>query len=148
MIDNAGEKPKLLSKEISVPVMDLLVHPTRMLPIEHILGGKRYIRRAQLNKMPIHAFLGKHLDIESNPDYDAAIVIQLGKEYTGGEFVAYPSSSAAQSIKTAYWEITVTRCDLLHEVKRVTSGSRIVLAYFLSSKSPDAVNQRQACSKY
>ena len=33
-----------------------------------------------------NCFVGKHLDIDSNPDYLFAITIQLGTKFSGGNY--------------------------------------------------------------
>ena len=50
---------------------------------------KLFIRRAQVNNMKKNAFVGYHLDVDSNPDYLYAVVIQLGSRFTGGKYVVY-----------------------------------------------------------
>ena len=39
--------------------------------------------------MKKNAFVGYHLDIDSNPDYLYAVVLQLGNKFTGGKYVVY-----------------------------------------------------------
>ena len=44
--------------------------------------------------------VGYHLDVDSNPDYLYAVVIQLGSRFTGGKYVVYKNKkkTSAQNI--------------------------------------------------
>ncbi|WP_164209336.1 2OG-Fe(II) oxygenase, partial [Stenotrophomonas maltophilia] len=48
-----------------------------------------YVRRMQVNRMKAGSFIGRHLDTDSNPDYQYSIVLQLGTYFSGGQFVVY-----------------------------------------------------------
>ena len=58
-----------------------------------------YIRRVQVNKMCQDSFIGYHLDVDSNPDYLAAVVIQIGAEFEGGDYVVYKNKEEHQYLK-------------------------------------------------
>ena len=96
-----------------------------------------YIRRVQVNTMEIDCFVGYHLDVDSNPEYEFSVILQLGKEYSGGEFVVYDGDQPAQIYKPWYRSITISNCQYPHEVKKVTKGKRVSLVYFISRNGGD-----------
>ena len=56
-------------------------------------------------------YVGKHLDIDSNPDYQYAIVFQLGDAFEGGNFEVYESMKSSepfQVVSPSYGSITVS----------------------------------------
>ena len=89
----------------------------------------------------IGAFVGRHLDIDSNPDYQLATVLQLRNVFEGGEFVVYPSKESseneAQIIKPEYGSMVVSNARYEHEVKRVTKGERLSFVTFISNDIGD-----------
>ena len=48
-----------------------------------------FIRRIQFNQIDKDCFVGYHLDTDSNPDYIAAGVIQIGSKFEGGLYRVY-----------------------------------------------------------
>ena len=65
-------------------------------------------------------FVGRHLDTDSNPDYQIAAVLQLGSEFTE-VILVYPSKDSgineAQIISPKYGSLTISFCAAEHEVK-------------------------------
>lgn len=98
-----------------------------------ITGFERVvIRRAQVNRMKAGSFIGEHVDRESNPAYAAAVVLQFGRDFSGGGFVVRDGDGVEREIMPTYRSVVVTRCDLPHRVERVTAGERTSLVYFLA----------------
>ena len=93
--------------------------------------NKLFIRRAQVNNMKKNAFVGYHLDIDSNPDYLYAVVIQLGSKFTGGKYVVYKNKTK-KSFSPKYMSIIISDCKIPHEVTKVRSGERVSFVFFLS----------------
>ena len=83
------KKPRVVNQKYSKKVLKVL--NDNYLPIfKKIVHKKKlFIRRAQVNNMTKNAFVGYHLDIDSNPDYLYAVVLQLGSKFTGGKYVVY-----------------------------------------------------------
>ena len=68
----------------------------------------------------VGSFVGRHLDVDSNPDYVIAAVLQLGSSFEGGDFVVYKDKSLTsdtQIISPQYGSLTVSFCNYEHEVK-------------------------------
>ena len=101
-----------------------------------------YIRRVQVNKMYKDSFIGYHLDVDSNPDYLAAVVIQIGAEFEGGDYVVYKNKEDKKPnvFKPFYQSMIISNCLRPHEVTKVVSGERISLVFFLCSH--DGNNKR------
>lgn len=104
-----------------------------------IMGGECYIRRCQANKLEAGNFIGKHIDTYSNLEYRYSVVIQFGKDYDGGEFfVDYEGKEAL--LKTGYADVLINRCEIPHGVRKVESGTRTSLVFFLSTSPLDKPN--------
>ena len=82
-------------------------------------------------------YIGYHLDTDSNPDYGYSVVLQLGREYAGGEFVAYGPDGPVHDTVPEHSSALITRSDIPHEVKPVRGGRRISLVYFISVSAGD-----------
>jgi predicted 2-oxoglutarate/Fe(II)-dependent dioxygenase YbiX len=130
--DLPGKSPKILNEEISNEIVRIILDNKRMNFFTELLGGKKFVRRGQFNVMKESSFIGKHLDTDSNPNYDVAVVLQVGEDYSGGEFVLYPDDGSTINLKTKRHSLTVSKCSIRHEVKTVTSGLRATFVYFLA----------------
>ena len=102
------------------------------------------IRRSQVNILREDSYVGRHLDIDSNPDYTLAAVLQLGDSFEGGDFLVYPNQTAssinAQRIRPEYGSLTISWCNTEHEVSKVLSGERTSFVSFISNYS--GINRR------
>ena len=143
LMDKAGEMPRRVQEDVSGPTLEILLQEKVTRFFAALLGGERHIRRVQFNKMVEGSFLGRHCDLESNPDYDAAVVVHFGSRYAGGEFVSYRRGHPPVRVRGAYLEATITKCALPHEVLAVTGGERTGLTFFLSGRARDQVNLRK-----
>ena len=147
MEDQPQTMPNKLNKELSEPILNLYqTSKAKEFFAQFLKTDKdQFIRRSQFNLLGEKSFVGRHLDIDSNPKYQIAAVLQLGSRFTGGEFVVYPSKESteddAQVIKPEYGSLTISFCDFEHEVKEVTSGVRTSFVSFISNYK--GVNQRK-----
>ena len=132
MVDRAGELPTRVNRTYSDKVLSILTTPKRERFFYDLLGTKMYIRRCQVNRMVAGSFIGHHLDVDSNPDYHVSVVVQLGRNFSGGDFVVYPNSASEDIFTPEHGTVIISKCIYPHEVRRVTSGERISLVYFLS----------------
>tara|TARA_B110000208_G_scaffold152921_1_gene184936 strand:+ start:245 stop:847 length:603 start_codon:yes stop_codon:yes gene_type:complete len=125
------KKPMIVNRRYSKKVLNIL--NKKYLPFFKEIADKKklYIRRAQVNNMKKNAFVGYHLDIDSNPDYLYAIVIQLGSQFTGGKYVVYKNKEK-KIFSPKYKSIIISDCKIPHEVTKVTSGKRLSFVFFLS----------------
>tara|TARA_B100001057_G_C22670505_1_gene879662 strand:+ start:313 stop:927 length:615 start_codon:yes stop_codon:yes gene_type:complete len=126
------KKPKIVNKKYSTKVLDLL--NVKYLPFfKKIVNKKKlYIRRAQVNFMKKNSFVGYHLDIDSNPDYLYAVVLQLGSKFTGGDYVVHKNKNKKNIFKPKYKSVILSDCKIPHEVTKVRSGERVSFVFFLS----------------
>jgi hypothetical protein len=128
--------PRVMNEVVSRRVLDILGSDRRMTMLNQLTGhDDLHIRRAQVNLMHAGSFIGLHVDQDSNPDYEVAVVLQLGREFAGGEFVVHPPEGDRQVIQSAFRSVTVARCDFAHEVKQVTDGVRASLVFFVAHHS-------------
>lgn len=131
------KEPKLVDNEFSKEVMQILNKNEHLDFYKKILNLKNeniYVRRVQVNKMSENNFIGYHLDIDSNPDYIAAVVIQLGKDFKGGEYVVYKKNTKdvpPNSFSPFFQSLILSDCTYPHEVKKIFSGERVSLVFFL-----------------
>lgn len=149
--DHPSKNPEVVNLGRSEPILSLFQSPkAREFYSEYVSGDYRdqVIRRCQFNLLEAGAFVGRHLDIDSNPDYQIASVLQLGSSFEGGEFVVYESYHStftdAQIVRPAFGSLTISFCNHEHEVMPVVSGVRTSLVAFISTYS--GANRRTATS--
>ena len=82
------EKPVIVNNNFSLKLLEILNKNFIIKLLKEILGLKKniYYRRVQYNQLNENNFVGYHLDTDSNPDYIAACVIQLGDDFDGGMY--------------------------------------------------------------
>ena len=125
------KKPLVVNRKYSNQILKIL-NEKYLSKFKDIVNKKKlFIRRAQVNNMKKNAFVGYHLDIDSNPDYLYAVVIQLGSKFTGGKYVVYKNKTK-KSFSPKYKSIIISDCKIPHEVTKVRSGERISFVFFLS----------------
>ena len=132
MVDHPGKKPVQVNGDSAKRIFEILNSREKHSLVSIFTQGKAYIRRCQVNKMISGSFIGYHLDTDSNPDYLVSIVIQLGKDFDGGEFVTHKSDNNTLSFKPNFGSVIISDCTIPHEVKTVTKGERVSLVYFYS----------------
>ena len=137
-------KPEVVNNEYSKKVLNILNDINYKKIFGEIISYEKelYVRRVQVNKMYKNSFIGYHLDVDSNPDYLAAVVIQIGAEFEGGDYVVYTSKEDKNPnvFKPFYESMIISNCLRPHEVTKVVSGERISLVFFLCSH--DGNNKR------
>jgi hypothetical protein len=130
------EKPKIVNQKFSNVVMPILENEKIMSFIKEVLDTRKklFIRRVQFNEIEKNCFIGYHLDIDSNPDYLAACVIQFGSDYKGGLYRVFKPENNNKFIdyKCARYSLIVSNCLYPHEVTKVLEGSRKSLVFFVS----------------
>jgi 2OG-Fe(II) oxygenase superfamily len=101
--------------------------------LQYITDQKRlYIRRCQSHIILPDGFIGKHLDVESNPDYLISLVIAMNNEFKGGT-LRIESYSSVETITLRKGEAIIFASELPHEVETVHEGYRNSFACFFSS---------------
>jgi hypothetical protein len=143
MIDKPGKFPKRVNQPLSDRIMDVLADYKRKAIFEEIFqtDTEYFIRRCQINRMVKNSFIGGHIDLESNPDYEFSVIIQLSRAFQGGEFVVYPDEGTEQIYRPTHGTVLVTTCRFRHEVRKVLENERSSLVYFYSKNN--GVNRRQ-----
>jgi len=129
--------PKVVKNLFSKKVISILSQKKNMDFYKKILKinqkQKIYLRRVQINEISKGCFVGYHLDTDSNPDYLAAIVIQIGKNFSGGKYRVYQSKNKYIDYIPNLKSMIISNCNYPHEVTKVTSGKRKSLVYFIST---------------
>jgi predicted 2-oxoglutarate/Fe(II)-dependent dioxygenase YbiX len=139
------DRPRVVNDALAERILPILGSDKVKAYCRAALGADQlHLRRAQINRMHEGSFIGLHLDQDSNPDYEISIVLQLGSRYEGGEFVVQRGENDERSYLTAYRSVIISRCDLRHEVRRVLSGQRTTLVFFLSRWAGDNQRKRAA----
>tara|TARA_Y100001968_G_C19333726_1_gene705663 strand:+ start:330 stop:944 length:615 start_codon:yes stop_codon:yes gene_type:complete len=148
--DHPGTIPIVVNNLLSKFILDIFESKKAKDFFTNFLNrnSPQIIRRCQFNLLSKGSFVGRHLDIDSNPDYEIASVLQLGSNFTGGEFVVYPSKytqkEEGQIIKPKRGSLTISFCKAEHEVLEVTSGVRKSLVAFISNYT--GINRRVVSS--
>lgn len=128
------EKPMRVNQPLADQMISVVCNQRLLGFVSNLLGGEEfYVRRMQVNKMKNGSFIGKHLDVDSNPDYLYSIVLQLGKDFSGGEFLIFNHhGEQVNFIRPGLQSIVITDCSFPHQVEAVTDGERISLVFFVS----------------
>jgi hypothetical protein len=134
LIDPVGEVPRKVNQPYSDDILGIIDNVKRRRILWEIFGSTEefFVRRCQVHRLTEGSRIGLHLDAESNPDNDYAVIIQLGKSFTGGEFIVHPYDGRRQVFVPTYGAVIVTTCKLRHEVATVTSNERRSLNLFYS----------------
>ncbi len=128
------DRPRVLNKELAKKVLPVLKESKIKQFVKNITGINKdiFLRRVQFNQIDKDCFIGYHLDVDSNPDYLCACVIQFGRNYEGGIFRVYQKSKKFIDYKTSHYSLMISNCQFPHEVTKVISGSRKSLVFFYS----------------
>jgi len=133
------EEPKKVDNQFSEKVIEILSSKKMLGFIKEVCNLKDdiYIRRIQYNEIGKDCFVGYHLDKDSNPDYIAAIVLQLGTNFNGGLYRVFNKFNKKKYIdyKPGYGSLLISDCNYPHEVTRVESGKRGSLVFFISKNN-------------
>lgn len=127
------DNPKIVNYRYSKKVLNILNENYLSIIKRIIKKNKVYIRRAQVNFMKKNSFVGYHLDIDSNPDYLYAIILQLGTSFSGGEYIVYKKKKEKKIFKPHYKSIIISDCKIPHEVLKVKKGKRTSFVFFVSN---------------
>ena len=139
------KKPKIVKNKYSKKVISILKKKKLVNFIKKILKTQKNInlRRVQFNEIRKNCFVGYHLDIDSNPDYIAACVIQLGSRFKGGIYRVYQKKCKKfYDYAPSKGSLIIRNCLYPHEVTKVKSGKRGSLVFFVSYKK--GLNKRNS----
>lgn len=128
------KKPKIIKNKYSKKLLSILKREKVTNLIKKVLNTKKklYIRRVQFNQISKNCFVGYHLDVDSNPDYVAACVIQLGSNFKGGIYRVYQKNRKFYDYLPTTGSLIISNCLYPHEVTKVTKGKRGSLVFFVS----------------
>ena len=127
-------KPEIVKNPYSNKVIEILSGNKIISFIKKILDLNNEIiyRRIQYNQINNGNFVGYHLDTDSNPDYIAACVLQIGDNYTGGKYRVYQKDGSHFDYRSGFGDLIISNCTYPHEVTKVESGNRKSLVFFIS----------------
>lgn len=127
------QEPVQVNRQASDELLSIVGSPKMMRFYEELLGVEGLcIRRCQVNVCGQGSFVGPHLDTDSNPDYLSPVVLQFSGDYEGGDYVVHHAKLGPQRYRVGRNAMLISRCDIPHEVTRVTRGVRKSLVFFLS----------------
>lgn len=129
------KKPEVVKNPFSEKVLSILSKKKVFDFIKGISGNEEnlYLRRVQFNQIDKGNFVGYHLDTDSNPDYLAACVVQLGSDYSGGKYRVYQADGTHNDFTSGFGDLIISNCNYPHEVTKVKSGNRKSLVFFVSN---------------
>ena len=142
MVDYPGILPQKVNSPISDNILKILDNEEKHHHLIKFIKRAGYIRRCQINRMVEGSFIGLHLDIDSNPDYLVSVVIQLGTEFSGGEFITSKQDGTQHYYMPDYGSVIISDCKIPHLVNTVDSNERVSLVYFYSFN--DGINQNSS----
>lgn len=149
MEDQPEEYPRQLNNHLSTPILNLFKKREAQSFFRPYLksNGEQTIRRCQFNLLKKGCFVGRHLDTDSNPNYEIACVLQLGSKFKGGEFTVFPNKDSteedSQVIKPEFGSITISKCKVEHAVNIVLDGTRTSLVAFISNDSDRNIKEKK-----
>jgi len=127
------DRPRVVNDHLAEQILPILGANDVKAYCSAALGAPElHLRRVQINRMGKGSFIGLHLDQDSNPDYEVSVVLQLGSQFEGGEFVVQRAEGDHRTYLTEYRSVLISRCDLQHEVCEVLGGARTTLVFFFS----------------
>lgn len=128
------DKPEIVNNPYSQKLLKILKSEKLIDLIKKILNLKSeaHLRRVQFNQINKGNFVGYHLDTDSNPDYIAACVIQLGDNFEGGIYRVYQKDKSYKDFQPSKGSLIISNCNYPHEVTKVTMGERKSLVFFIS----------------
>ena len=130
------KKPEIVKNKYSKKVISILKKRKIVSFIKKIIKTKKnlYLRRVQFNEISKNCFVGYHLDVDSNPEYVAACVIQLGSNFKGGLYRVYKNKKTKNfyDYEPSKGSLIISNCLYPHEVTKVKSGKRRSLVFFVS----------------
>lgn len=139
------DRPRVVNDHLAEQLLPVIGSDAVKAYCQQALGSPElHLRRVQINRMGKGSFIGLHLDQDSNPDYEVSVVLQLGSQYEGGEFVVQRGEGDARTYLTEYRSVLISRCDLPHEVCEVLGGARTTLVFFFSSWGGENQRKRAA----
>jgi hypothetical protein len=132
------ERPQVVNPQVSHQVLAILGQPKMAEFFRQVVGyDELVIRRCQVNLMSEGGFVGLHLDTDSNPDYISPVVLQFSSDYEGGDYVVHHHKLGTQAFRSRCYSMIISRCNLPHEVTKVTKGRRKSLVFFMSQHAGD-----------
>jgi len=145
--DKPGEFPTRVNQPLSDLILKILENDEKSKIFRQIFDSdtQYYIRRCQMHRLMKGSHIGLHLDAESNVHNEFAVIIQLGREFEGGEFVVYPENKEPQVYFPTYGSVLITTCKFRHEVLKVLSNERKSLNCFFSRDN--GINERDPSAK-
>ena len=134
MVDK--KNPELVNHKFSEPLLKIISNNKIKDALSEILSIRKdeiNLRRVQFNEIGENCFVGRHLDTDSNPDYLAACVVQLGDKFKGGKYRVFQKNDEFIDYTPEYGSLIISDCMYPHEVTKVESGLRGSLVFFIST---------------
>jgi Rps23 Pro-64 3,4-dihydroxylase Tpa1-like proline 4-hydroxylase len=137
MTDKA--KPEVVENPYSQKLLKILRKNNLIDLVKKILNinNEIHLRRVQFNQINKGNFVGYHLDTDSNPDYLAACVLQLGDDFEGGIYRVFQEDKSYNDFNPTKGSLIISNCNYPHEVTKVISGKRKSLVFFISNHFGD-----------
>ena len=129
------KKPVVVKNKYSKKVISILKKKKLINFIKKIIKTNKnlHLRRAQFNEISKNCFVGYHLDVDSNPEYIAACVVQLGSNFKGGLYRVYQKKGKKYfDYAPTKGSLIISNCLFPHEVTKVKNGKRESLVFFVS----------------
>ena len=132
IVDDHGTPRRVEASPVD-EVMEILFSPAMKTWLEGVTETAALrVRRCQVHILSAGNFVGRHRDLDSNPDYVCPVVLQFSDDYAGGDYVVHDVVRGPMSFATRRGDLLITDPNIEHEVRPVTAGERQSLVYFLS----------------
>ena len=131
------KKPEIVKNKFSKELIDTLWTDKMKTFVKSVVNtnDELYLRRIQYNEIFQDCFVGYHLDIDSNPDYLAACVIQFGSDFDGGLYRVYNKENKKKYIDyKAIGSLLISDCQFLMRLQSNKRKKRIFSLFCIKGK--------------
>lgn len=120
----------VIGSEYTKIILQLIADSNLMTQINNLAQQNLRILRMQLNVMNEGGFVGLHIDYDSDPAYVFSVMIQVGSEYSGGNFIIYNEDGKSKVIQRTNRSIMVMSSLSPHKVEHIQKGFRYTVCLF------------------
>lgn len=128
------DTPKItvVNEAIATPVLRIAQNSGLLSHCSNVLGFQSLdVCDCRSHIMNRGNFVGRHTDLESNPAIRGFVVLQIGQQYEGGDFLVHHPENPSR-LHLEYRSILIGDPKIPHEVSEVENGHRHSFVMFLS----------------
>jgi predicted 2-oxoglutarate/Fe(II)-dependent dioxygenase YbiX len=129
-ISRQNRVSSVVDSEYTKIILQLIADSNLMVQISKLAQQNLRILRMQLNIMREGGFVDRHIDYDRDPAYVSSVMIQVGSEYSGGNFIIYNEDGKSKVIHRTNRSIMVMSSLSPHKVEHIQKGFRYTVCLF------------------